>query len=167
MIIKYIEFILGKVGNYLKDLYSSNTWWINCIVVIYAILILWTHNNLRKIVKNFENDIVSLSKKPGKNSEIRFLYKSVLNKWHQENDAKKFWLPTINDLWYEVFTGKDIPKLLHFDIEYVKIALNKLNGYPPQEEFVPQVYLAWEEYHHRLLIGIRSYIPDPKKLKKK
>ena len=167
MIIKYIEFILGKVGNFLKDLYTSNTWWVNSIVIIYAIFILWTHNNLRKIVLRFEKDIVSLSKQSGKTSEIRFLHKSVLNKWHQENDTKKFWLPTINDLWYEVFSGKDIPKLLHFDSEYVKIALNKLNGYPSQEEYAPHVYLAWEEYRHRLLVGIRSNTPNPKIIKER
>ena len=54
MILKIIDLTLGSAGRFIRDFYFSNSLWINAIVLLYAILITWTHSNLRSLYFEIE-----------------------------------------------------------------------------------------------------------------
>ena len=47
------------------------------------------------------------------------------------------------------------------------MALHKNIGKPERSKFPNHVFLAWEDYRHNLVIGIRKKFVDPKEIKLK
>jgi hypothetical protein len=45
------------------------------------------------------------------------------------------------------------------------MALHMHTGWPERKSFHPVDYQVWEEYRHRLLIGVRTKLPDIHQMK--
>ena len=71
------------------------------------------------------------------------------------------------DLWFEKVNIADLPGLLEINEDYVKMVLDKKIGDPLASQFPAHVFIAWDEYRHALVRGLRKRFITPQEIKKK
>lgn len=159
-----IQLMLGEAGRALANFYTSFVVFINGPVLFYALIILWTHHNLRSLVREMETMMVEIANESNLD-DMQGIYSQFCARWSERNHQKRYMLPTRRDLWWEPVKGKELIQLLHIDADYVRLALQMNTGKPEKQDFSPSVFLALQEYRHNLLVGLRSRLRDPNQMK--
>ena len=88
-------------------------------------------------------------------------------KWKKENEGGSIFIPSKKDLWFDKVESRDLPDLLLIGPDYVKMVLYKSLGVPARSDIPDHVYLAWDEYRHALIRGIRKKFISPKEIKER
>lgn len=170
MSLMLIEWMLGSFGRYLLELYQSDFFWINLVVVVYAVLLVVAHNNLRKSVLAFERLAKSLqnqNQNRERNSEFETTFKQAACEWKKLYQGEKLLIASPKDFWFETVQKSDLPDLLFLSPDYLKVAAEIGLGKQASKEVQPHIFIAWEEYRYNLLRGRRSILKDPQVIKRK
>ncbi len=165
MIRAFLQLALGTFGRALLDLYRTYSLPINSIVVAYGIVTIYAHNNLRAVIREMEAMMVDVASGLGDKPDPHHVLSQFSQRWRAEQGERRLFLPSRLDLWFGSVTTAELIGLLLIGPDYVRMALHKHTGWPEQKAFHPVDYKVWEEYRHRLLIGIRTKLPDVKDLK--
>lgn len=159
--------MMGTVGRFFGELYFQYHLYINFVVLLYGLSILWAHNNLRTIVRRMETGIVKLGGSEKFQKNYSAIQRAFSQRWNEANKGISYFIPSQRDLWFEKIEGPQLIDVLHINDDYVKMTLHKKTGEPKASEFPQHVYLAWEDYRHNLVTGMRKKMPDPKKMEEK
>jgi hypothetical protein len=138
---------------------------IDAIVLLYGVIVLYAHNNLRNVVRRMESMMLEVANEIGGQLDFHQVHHLFAERWKSEWGARRIFLPTRRDLWFNRIGAAELVDLLHIEPDYIKMALHKNTGEPQAQDFHPVDYLLWEEYRHRLLTGLRSRLPDPREAK--
>ncbi len=161
MFLKLINFLLGDVGRFLRDLYVANSLWINAIVILYAIVIFWNHGNLGKLYKMIEGLVLELSKNEGKESTIEKTLGLLSNAWQERFSGKNLIIPSKNDFWYERIDAGKALELFMVKESFIKMVLHQKTGNPPASAFSREEYLVWRDYLQNMRLGLRTNLKNP------
>ncbi len=167
MIRGWIELLLGQVGRAILSFYLNYSFIVNGLVLLYAIFILWVHNNLRRVVHRMEAMMVEIAQEMGEEPDPQKVHQQFLQRWKNQYGDERFILPSARDFWFTRTNGAEVLDLLHIEPEYTRMALSKNLGKPEPETFSPYVYFVWQQYRHNLLIGLRSKLRDPQVMEAK
>ena len=167
MLFATFRYMMGSVARFLSQLYSDYSLYINFVVLIYGISILWVHNNLRAIVRRMEIGIVEIAKGDEPPYDYGKVFSNFSKIWKNKNQQSFSFIPSTRDLWFEKVNNADLPELLKINQEYVKMALHKNLGEPSESQFPTIVYIAWDEYRHALVRGLRKRFISPQEIKKR
>jgi hypothetical protein len=165
MIRAFLQLALGTIGRALLNLYRTYSLPINSIVVAYGILTLYAHNNLRAVIREMEAMMLDVASGLGEKPDPHHLLSQFSQRWRAEQGERRLFLPNRLDLWFGSVATAELIGLLLIGPDYVRIALHRHTGWPAKKSFHPVDYRVWEEYRHRLLIGVRTKLPDIKALK--
>ena len=167
MLFATIQLMMGKVVRFLSQLYGEYSGYINIVVILYGFSLLWVHNNLRTAIRSMEKGMVHFAQEGGKSFSVKDVYKKFTKRWGDQNRGKFIFIPTKRDIWFEKVNSSDLPKILNIDADYVKIALHKNLGKPERSNFPEHKYIAWDEYRHGLIRGLRKKFIDPREVQKR
>ncbi len=156
---------LGRIGRALLALYTQYSLIINPLVLLYGTVSIYAHSNLRKAVRQIEDTLLEIAQPMGDQPDHRQVHQQLAERWKVAQGTKRLFLPSRGDLWFGFLDGAELIEALHIGPDYVRMALHKRNNWPRQTDFHPVDYRVWEEYRHRLLIGVRVKLPDIKALK--
>jgi hypothetical protein len=162
-----IYFFLGDFGRAALDFYATYAVWINAIALVYGIVLIYAHENLRRFIRRIEATIVSYAHTfdgPQRYAQIR---KKLIEDWAETQADQSLWIPHRTDLWIERIKKRALLDLLHIEPEYIKLVLHTMTGEPKRTEFSIGRYRVWSEYRHRMLTGIRSRIKHPEAMLEK
>jgi hypothetical protein len=165
MIRGFIQLALGTIGRALLAFYRAYSLPLSTLVVAYGVVILYAHNNLRIVIRQMESMMLEIAAGLGEKPDPRQVLRQFAERWRSEHGDRRLFLPNRLDLWFGSVSAGDLIETLHIGVDYVRIALHMHLGWPTPEDFHPVDYRVWEEYRHRLLIGVRTKLPDVKKLK--
>jgi hypothetical protein len=165
MIRAFLQLALGTFGRALLALYRTYSLPINSIVVAYGIVTIYAHNNLRAVIREMEAMMVDVASGLGEKPAPHQVLSQFSQRWRAEQAERRLFLPSRLDLWFGSIATAELVELLQIGPDYVRLALHMHTGWPAQKAFHPVDYRVWEEYRHRLLIGIRTKLPDVKELK--
>jgi hypothetical protein len=157
--------MMGSFVRFLSQFYSKYSLYINFIVMVYGLSILWVHNNLRTIIRNMEIGIEEIAKANKPPYDYRKVFRNFYQVWKIKNQGLFSFIPSKRDLWFEKVNNADLPGLLNINEDYVKMALHKRIGEPLESQFPSHVYIAWDEYRHALVRGLRKRFISPKEIK--
>ena len=167
MFIATLRLMMGSIGRFFSQLYAEYSVYINFVVLLYGMSILWVHNNLRTVIRSMEKGIVQIARE----DELPYNFKKTHNKfsqiWLNQNKGKYSFIPSRRDIWFEKVDSAELLNILNINPDYVKMALHKNLGEPAETEFPKHVYLAWDEYRHGLVRGLRKRFIDPKEVKQR
>ena len=77
------QLMLGKIGRFLSQFYGEYARYINFVVLLYGISLLWAHNNLRVAIRSMEKGMVHFAEEAGQKFNVREIYKnSPRNGWN-------------------------------------------------------------------------------------
>jgi len=167
MLYEIFRYSMGTVVQFLSELYSQYGMYINFFVMIYGISILWAHNNLRQIMKKVEVGILKTAEEEGQPYNYKKIYSSFVKKWRGKTKNSSSFIPSKRDIWFDKIEQDKIIELLNINSKYVKIALHKNMGMPPKQDFNEYEYIAWDEYRHGLISGMRKRFIEPKDIKER
>jgi len=167
MIRGFIQLALGTIGRAVLAFYRTYSLPISTVVVAYGVVTLYAHNNMRAVIRQMESMILEIANGLGEQPNPRQVQRQFAERWKSEQGDRRLFLPSRLDLWFGSLAAKDLVETLHLGVDYVRIVLHKHLGWPSKEEFHPVDYQVWEEYRHRLLIGVRVKLPDTNALKAK
>jgi hypothetical protein len=136
-------------------------------VMVYGISILWVHNNLRTIIHRMEIGIVEIAKGDGPPYDYIRVFSNFSKIWKNKNKGLSSFVPSKRDLWFEKVNNADLPEILNINQEYVKMVLHKILGVPSVSQFPAHVFIAWEEYRHALIRGLRKRFISPQEIKQR
>jgi hypothetical protein len=161
----FLQMALGRIGRGLLALYARYSLPLNLVAVAYGVVTIVAHQNLRAVVRQMEALMVEIAETLGDRPDPRKVLRAFAERWREEQGERRLFLPTQTDLWFRHLGTADLIELLHIGREYVGMALHKHMAWPDRKSFHPVDFGIWEEYRHRLLIGIRSKLPDIKMAK--
>jgi len=167
MLYEIFRYSMGTVVQFLSDLYSRYGSYINFVVMIYGISILWSHQNLRQIMKKVEVGIVKTAEEEGQPYNYKKIYNRFAQKWQNKTKGTTAFIPSKRDIWFNRVEQDNIIDLLNINADYVKMALHKNTGIPPTQDFREHEFIAWEEYRHSLVRGLRKRFIEPKEIKER
>lgn len=167
MLFATFRYMMGSVARFLSELYSNYSLYINFVVLIYGISILWVHNNLRTIVRRMEFGIVEIAKTGEAPYDYGKVFRTFYQIWEKKNKDLFSFIPSKRDLWFEKVNNADLPGLLRINEDYVKMVLHKKIGEPLATQFPAHVFIAWDEYRHALVRGLRKRFITPQEIKKR
>jgi hypothetical protein len=147
------------------EFYRTYSLPLSTIVVAYGVVTLYAHNNLRSVIRRIEGMMLEIAQAIGDRPDPRQVHRQLVKRWKAEQADKRLFFPTRGDLWFGFVDSAELVEALHIGPDYVRIALHKHTNWPERKDFHPVDYGAWEEYRHRLLIGVRVKLPDIKALK--
>ena len=165
MIWGFLAMMLGRVGLGLVSFYQQHSLILGAIAMSYGAVTVYAHTNLRRVMGGIEEAILASSRALGEQPDARQVHQRFVQAWKTEQAGKRLFLPSARDFWFRSLEVADLPELLHIGTDYVRVALHHAIGWPPREAFHPVDYGVWEEYRHRLLIGIRIKLPDIERFK--
>jgi len=162
-----LQYMMGTVVRFLSQLYGEYSKYINFVVLLYGISLLWVHNNLRTAVSRMEQGMLHFAGEEGQTFNVKNIYKKFSKRWTDHNKGKYIFIPTIKDIWFEKVNSEDLLKILNINSDYVKMALHKNLGKPERSKFSRYKYIAWDEYRHGLVRGLRKRFIDPKEVRER
>ena len=68
---------LGELGSLLLDFYITNALWINSIVAIYAVLVVWAHQGYQKVGNRIKEILISTYGESVKNKSEAWFTKTL------------------------------------------------------------------------------------------
>ncbi len=157
-----LSLMMGTVGRFFGQLYSTYHLYINFFVLLYGLSILWVHNNLRTILQRMELGIVQINSIEKNHKDYINVQKMFSQKWMEANKGIYFYIPSQRDLWFEKVEGSQLIDVLNINTDFIRMTLHKKTGEPKANEFPQPIYLAWEAYRHGLITGMRKKKPNPK-----
>jgi len=160
MIRGMLQLMLGRFGRALLALYNQYNLLISPFVVLYGIVTIYAHNNLRSVIRQMESMMVEIASELGKQPDHRQVLHEFAQRWKSEQGDRRLFFPTQSDFWFGLIDTAELVDLLHIGPDYVRMVLHKHTNWPRRAAFHPVDYGVWEGYRHRLLIGIRSKLPD-------
>jgi len=167
MILATLRLMMGSIGRFLSKLYGEYSMYINFFVLLYGMSLLWVHNNLRIIIQKMEKGIVHIAKEDAPPYNPKKIFNKFSQIWRNQNKGKYSFIPSKRDIWFEKVDSTELIKILNINPSYVKMALHKNLGEPARSEFSKYVYLAWEEYRHNLVVGLRKKFIKPKEVEQR
>lgn len=165
MIRGFIQLALGRIGRALLALYRAYSLPISAVVVAYGIVTIYAHNNLRTVIRQMEAMMLEIAGGLGEKPDPGQILRQFAERWRSEQTDRRLFLPSQTDLWFGSVPTADLVDVLQIGPDYVRMALHIHTDWPDRTAFHPVDYQVWEEYRHRLLIGVRTKLPDVKKLK--
>jgi hypothetical protein len=156
---EFLRWALGPWGREILQFYQEYNVAINAVVIIYGIVIFYPHFTLVKLINRLERMILEISSRHDQPDDFEKIWATLFDRWMAENRNKTFILPTKNDLWFEPFSGEKVFELLQIERDYIRIALHKQTGHPPQRSFEAINFKIWEKYRRQLKKGLRSNTP--------
>jgi len=114
-----------------------------------------------------ETGIVEISKGYVSPCDYRKLFHDFYQIWKNKNQGTFSFIPSKRDFWFEKVSNTDLPELLNINEDYVKMVLHKKIGNPLATQFPAHVYIAWDEYRHALVRGLRKRFISPQEIKKR
>ncbi len=165
MIRAFLQLALGTLGRALLALYRTYSLPINSIVVVYGIVTIYAHNNLRAVIRQIESMLLEIAQGMGERPDYRQVHQNLVQRWKVEQGDRRLFLPSRRDFWFGFLDSAELTEALHIGPDYVRMALHKRSDWPEKKAFHPVDYGVWEEYRHRLLIGVRTKLPDIEALK--
>lgn len=161
----YLQLMLGKIGRALLAFYNNYNMVISPIVVLYGVVTVYAHNNLRNVIRRMEGIMVEIAGEMADQLDYRQVHRQFVQRWKAEQGDKRLFLPSQTDFWFGFMDAAELIELLHIGPDYVRMALHKHMNQPSRRSFHPVDYRLWKEYRHRLLVGLRSKLPDVKEMK--
>jgi len=156
---------LGRIGRALLALYMRYSLIINPVVLLYGVVTIYAHNNLRKVMRQIEGTLLEIAQSMGERPDYQQVHQQLVQRWKAEQGEKRLFLPSRRDFWFGFLDSAELTEALHIGPDYVRMALHKQRDWPKRKDFHPVDYGVWEEYRHRLLIGVRVKLPDIEALK--
>jgi len=114
-----------------------------------------------------EKRMVHFAQEDNKKNNVKDVFKKFSKRWTDQNKDKQIFIPSKKDIWFERVNSADLLKILNINADYVKIALHKNLGKPERSKFPQHKYIAWDEYRHGLVRGIRKRFIDPKEVRER
>ena len=167
MFLATLHLMMGSIGRFLSQLYADYSSYINFAVLLYGMSILWVHNNLRTVIRRMEKGIVQIAREDAPPYKFNKIFNKFSQTWLNQNKGKYSFIPSNSDIWFEKVDSGELLKILNINPGYVKMALHKNLGEPAKTEFPKYMYLAWDEYRHSLVRGLRKRFIDPKEVKQR
>jgi hypothetical protein len=161
----FLQLALGRIGRALLALYRTYSLPISSVVVAYGIIMIYAHSNLRKVIRELEAMMLDIAGVLGEKPDPGRVLNQLKQRWKAEQGDRRLFLPSRIDLWFGFIDTAELIELLHIGQDYVQLALHMHTGWPERKAFHPVDYQVWEEYRHRLLIGVRRKLPDIQQLK--
>lgn len=161
MFLRIVNLLLGDVGRFLRDLYFENAVWINPIVVLYALGILWNHGNLRKLYFNIEKLILDLARTGNNELDPEKIVDDFPEAWLKLYTGKNFFVPSASDLWFDKINAKVVLGIFFVDKPFVRMVLHQNTGNPSIKVFSPEEYRVWLDYVHNMRRGLRINLKNP------
>lgn len=161
------QYMMGTVVRFLSQLYEEYSTYLNFIVLLYGMSLLWVHNNLRTAIRGLEKGMVQFAEEEGQTFNVKNIYKKLSKRWTDQNKGKYLFIPTKKDVWFEKVNSEDLLKILNINSDYVKMALHKKLGKPERSKFSKYKYIAWDKYRHGLVRGLRKRFIDPKEVRER
>lgn len=161
MFLRIVNLLLGDIGRFLRDLYFENAVWINAIVVLYALGIIWNHGNLRKLYFNIEKLILDHVQTGNNGLDTEKIFDDFSEAWLKLYTGVNFIVPSASDLWFEKINAKDVLSLFFIDKPFVKMVLHENTGSPSIKVFSPEEYRVWLDYVHNMRRGLRFDLKNP------
>jgi hypothetical protein len=156
-----IELMLGNTGRFLLAVYDDYHFFINAIVILYGLLLIWAHMDLRRWVHRMEKNILDLAQKSGSPPDPQVVHEAFLGAWKISQDHRKIIIPSRNDLWFSKVGAGELAEILGIQPDYIRVVLTKAGGLVPVGTVSKKTYRVWESYRHQLLIGIRARYMEP------
>lgn len=167
MIRGMLQLMLGRYGRALLAFYNQYNLLISPFVVLYGVVTIYAHNNLRKVIRQMESMMLEIVGEMGEEPDHLHVLQRFSDRWKAEQGERRLFFPTKSDFWFGYIDTTDLVDLLHVGPDYVKMVLHKHLKWPRRAAFHPVDYGVWEGYRHRLLIGIRSKLPDIEEAKRR
>jgi hypothetical protein len=165
MIRGFIQLALGTIGRAVLAFYRTYSLPLSTIVVAYGVVTLYAHSNLRTVIRRIESMMLEIARAMGDRPDHRQVHRQLAKRWKAEQSNVRLFLPSRGDFWFGFVDRSELIEALHLGPDYVRLALHKHTDWPERKDFHPVDYGAWEEYRHRLLIGVRVKLPDIRALK--
>ena len=160
-----LMFMLGRLGRAMLSFLEQNSLAFGSIVMLYGVVLVYSHSNLRGVMRQIEQVIMDCAQALGGKPDPRQVHEQFVQRWKAEQAGRRLFLPSAKDFWFGSLNVAELPELLHIGTDYIRVTLYKATRWPPREAFHPVDYEVWEEYRHRLLIGVRIKLPNIEQLK--
>ena len=66
-----LQYMMGKVVRFLSQLYGEYSTYLNFIVLLYGMSLLWVHNNLRTAIRGLEKGMVQFAEEEGQTFNVK------------------------------------------------------------------------------------------------
>jgi hypothetical protein len=128
-------------------------------IILYGIVVVWGHTNLRWIMQQLESFIVDYAREYSNGQTCELVFRRLTQEWHEQYGERTFLIPSRRDFWVTRVKGADLIRILGICPAYVEVALSEHLGQTDLVTLGPEGHKAWETYRHQLRIGIRSTAP--------
>jgi hypothetical protein len=113
MIRGFIQLALGTFGRALLAFYRSYSLPINSVVVAYGIVMLYAHNNLRKVIREIEAIMLDVAGDMGEKPDPHQVLNQAARRWKEQQGDRRLFLPSRIDLWFGYIDTTELLGRLH------------------------------------------------------
>jgi hypothetical protein len=158
MTLAMLEFMLGKVGRPLLELYRSNQWIPHIFAFSWGSVIVWSHLNLRRVVREAEGMMVETARRIwGENPDasLHRIYSTFQEEWHTRHHGEQFVVPTRLDFWFERMASSEVLEAFGLSQQYMRMVLHRNLGRPGTKSIKSEQLSQWRRKRNAMLTGSR------------